>query len=184
MDRLTAVLRQGCAELLADERRQQEGADLTVNAAEPAAIGLASDDDELPPGSERALYLAHRVVRVAGDARSATQDQPADSRLARRECSAVLLKGNGRNLTRPLPITQTAWRHTFEATGFRCGMAEKVLNASWASVGRAAKFHDTSAPPNGGRHDSIVRMIGVPFGFSRSFPSAPITGTWQPSQLA
>ena len=43
-----------CAELLADERGQQERADLTIDATEPASIGLASDDDEPPPASERA----------------------------------------------------------------------------------------------------------------------------------
>src|SRR5919198_3823393 len=42
------------AELLADERGQQERADLTIDATEPASIGLASDDDEPPPASERA----------------------------------------------------------------------------------------------------------------------------------
>ena len=31
-----------CAELLADERGEQESADLTIDAAEPASIGLAS----------------------------------------------------------------------------------------------------------------------------------------------
>src|SRR4051812_19115703 len=43
-----------CAELLADERGEQERADLTIDAAEPASIGLASDDDEPSPASERA----------------------------------------------------------------------------------------------------------------------------------
>ena len=32
--------------------------------------------------------------------------------------------------------------------------------------------------------NSIVRTTGVPFGFSIGRPSASITGTWQPSQLA
>jgi hypothetical protein len=43
-----------CAERLADERGQHERAELTIYATEPASIGLASDDDEPPPASERA----------------------------------------------------------------------------------------------------------------------------------
>ena len=33
-----------CAELLADQRGQNERAELAIDAAEPASIGLASDD--------------------------------------------------------------------------------------------------------------------------------------------
>src|SRR4051794_30640653 len=54
-DQVLGVLRgHECAELLADERGEQERADLTVDAAEPASIGLAADDDEPPPASEGA----------------------------------------------------------------------------------------------------------------------------------
>jgi hypothetical protein len=42
------------AQLLADERGQQERPELTVDAAEPPSIRLTSDDDEPAPGSERA----------------------------------------------------------------------------------------------------------------------------------
>ena len=38
------------AELLAHERGQQDRPELAVGAAEPASVGLASDDDERPVG--------------------------------------------------------------------------------------------------------------------------------------
>jgi hypothetical protein len=41
-------------QLLAHERRQHERAELAIGAPEPPSTGLASDDDEGPPGSEGA----------------------------------------------------------------------------------------------------------------------------------
>jgi hypothetical protein len=53
--RVVGVLRgDECAQLLADEQRQHERREPTVDAAEPPSIGLASDDDEPPPRGERA----------------------------------------------------------------------------------------------------------------------------------
>ena len=45
------------AQLVADERRQQERPELMVDAAEPPSIGLTSDDDEPPRGLAHARDL-------------------------------------------------------------------------------------------------------------------------------
>src|SRR4028118_1177710 len=47
---------------LADERRQQHGAECAVDAAEPTATGLRADEEERAPGGGQAPAPAQRAV--------------------------------------------------------------------------------------------------------------------------
>jgi hypothetical protein len=77
-DQVFGVLRRDeGAELLVDERRQQLRPELTVNATEPASVGLASDDDEPSPRSECAAEA--RQPTVASDVEDDVVAVPAVS---------------------------------------------------------------------------------------------------------
>ena len=81
-------------------------------------------------GAERIEYVvAAHVTSIASKQRY----------VKAREHLAIWVRGLGVNDPEVLP--NHAWRHTFKAIGFRCGISEKVLDAmvghAPASVGRA-----------------------------------------------